>query len=187
MSLFDDFSHFFESRLDEFLKNNPHLELEAILEQLREQERDTVKLIQILETEKTQLEAQILDLAQEIKSWHGRVEKAKTANRNDLAQAAQEREAALLRQGNQVWGQMEGTKQRLTQAHSLLSQIQPKIKEVQAQAQQARAAQSTNNWDTIGWNQGRRSTSYNKATDPLESEFQRWELDEELNRIKRNL
>lgn len=187
MALFDDFSRFFETRLDEFLKSNPHLEIEALLEQLREQERDTFKLIQTLETEKTQLESQILDLAQEIQHWHDRVAKAKAAHRDDLAQAAQKREAALLRQGNQVWGQMEGTKQRLSQATILLSQIQPKIKEVQTQAQQARTAQSANNWDTIGWNQGSSSSSYNKANDPLESAFQRWELDEELEQIKRNL
>lgn len=187
MGLFDDFSQFFEARLDEFLKSNPHLELEAILDQLREQERDTLKLIRTLETEKTQLESQILNLAQEIKNWHGRIEKAKAASRHDLAQAAQEREAALLRQGNQVWGQMEGTKQRISQAQILLSQIQPKIKEVQAQVQQARSAQSANNWDTIGWNQGGTPPPYNKATDPLESKFQRWELDEELNQIKRDL
>ncbi|MFN7348495.1 MAG: TIGR04376 family protein, partial [Dolichospermum sp.] len=28
MSLFDDLSRFLESRLEEFLRNNPHLELE---------------------------------------------------------------------------------------------------------------------------------------------------------------
>jgi len=38
VGLFDDFSRFLESRLEEFLRNNPHLEL-ALLEQLREQER----------------------------------------------------------------------------------------------------------------------------------------------------
>jgi uncharacterized protein (TIGR04376 family) len=187
MGLFDDFSRFFETRLDEFLKSNPHLELEAILEQLREQERDTRKLITTLAQEKSQLETQILELGQEIKNWHTRIEKAKAAQRDDLAQAAQEREGALLRQGNQVWGQMEGTKERIAQAHSLLGQIQPKIKEVQAQAQQMRSAQSANDWDTIGWNKGSTSSSYNKATDPLESEFQRWEMEEELDRIRKNL
>ena len=45
MSLFDDLSQFLEERLDEFLENNPHLELQAIEEQLREQEEDTNKLI----------------------------------------------------------------------------------------------------------------------------------------------
>ena len=45
MGLFDDLSRFLETRLEEFLKNNPHLELEAILEQLRQQEQDTSRLI----------------------------------------------------------------------------------------------------------------------------------------------
>ena len=45
MSLFDDFSRFLETRLEEFLRNNPHLELQALLEQLREQEQDALKLI----------------------------------------------------------------------------------------------------------------------------------------------
>ena len=35
MGLFDDLSRFLENRLEEFLRNNPHLELEALLEQLR--------------------------------------------------------------------------------------------------------------------------------------------------------
>ncbi|MGL4503833.1 MAG: TIGR04376 family protein, partial [Planktothrix sp.] len=45
MGLFEDFSRFFETRLDEFLKDNPHLELQALEEQLREQEEDTLRLI----------------------------------------------------------------------------------------------------------------------------------------------
>ncbi|MGK7915065.1 MAG: TIGR04376 family protein, partial [Prochloraceae cyanobacterium] len=49
MGLFEDFSHFLETRLDEFLRNNPHLELQAILEQLQEQEQDTLKLISQLQ------------------------------------------------------------------------------------------------------------------------------------------
>lgn len=45
VGLFDDLSQFLENRLEEFLRNNPHLELEALLEQLRKQEEDTLKLI----------------------------------------------------------------------------------------------------------------------------------------------
>jgi uncharacterized protein (TIGR04376 family) len=186
MAIFDDISRFLEERLDEFLKNNPHLELEALLEQLREQERDAIALIQELNLQKQQHEAEILKLAEEIQTWHARVKKAQSANRLDLAQAAQARETMLLRQGNQRWGQMEGTKQRLAQTQALLQQIRPKIQEVQAQAQQARKEQERNNWETTAWNQG---GSYRppKAADPLEQEFQRWELDEEIDSLKRNL
>jgi uncharacterized protein (TIGR04376 family) len=104
-------------------------------------------------------------------------------------QAAQEREAALLRQGNQIWGQMEGTKKRIIKAQELFRQIQKRKQEVQAKAAAAKAAQVNNssNWDTAGWNQGINYQNYSPTADPLEQKFQRWELEEELERIKRNL
>ncbi|MFN7854046.1 MAG: TIGR04376 family protein, partial [Dolichospermum sp.] len=65
MSLFDDLSRFLESRLEEFLRNNPHLELEALLEQLREQEEDTLKLIAELQLQEKRSQDEILSTAQE--------------------------------------------------------------------------------------------------------------------------
>ena len=191
MSLFDDFSRFLETRLEEFLRNNPHLELQALLEQLREQEQEALKLIAEKEGQKKRLETEILAVAEEIQRWHQRVAKAKTAQRLDLAQAAQEREAALLRQGNQLWGQMEGAKQQIAQSTTLLHQIRHRKQEVQTKARaaqaQAQATAAKSNWDTVGWNQGATYQTYQKAADPLEAEFQRWELDDELDRLKQDV
>ena len=185
MGLFDDINHFLEERLDEFLRNNPHLELQAIEEQLREQERDTLKLITELQLEEKRLQDEILALAQDIQTWHSRISKAQAANRPDLAEAAKEREAALLRQGNQVWGQMEGVKKRIVQAKELLQQVQKKRQEVQAESTRAKVNQTQNtNGYTTGWNQGK---TYNRAADPLEAEFQKWELDDELEQMKRKM
>ena len=83
MSLFDDLSQFLEERLDEFLEKNPHLEFQALEEQLREQERDTSKLILQLQQQEKNLQDQILALAEEIKIWHRRVSKAQAANKKD--------------------------------------------------------------------------------------------------------
>ncbi|MGK7949761.1 MAG: TIGR04376 family protein [Xenococcaceae cyanobacterium] len=187
MSLFDDLSQFLEERLDEFLEKNPHLEFQALEEQLREQERDTNKLILQLQQQEKSLQDQILAIAEEIKIWHGRVAKAQAANKQDLAEAAREREAALLRQGNQLWGQMEGVKKRVVQAKELLTQIQNRRKQVQAKAKTASSVNSSTNGYTVGWNQGVNRSIYDRAADPLESKFQQWELDEELERMKRNM
>ncbi len=188
MSLFDDLSQFLEERLDEFLEHNPHLELQAIEEQLREQEQDTNKLIVDLQFQEKSLQDQILAIAEDIKTWHGRVNKAQTAGRQDLAEAAKEREAGLLRQGNQLWGQMEGVKKRIVQAKDLRQQIRQRRKEIQAQSAQAQAkANNSTNCYTVGWNQGANNRSYSRAADPLDSEFQKWELDEELERMKRDM
>lgn len=189
MGLFDDINQFLEERLDEFLRNNPHLEIQAIEEQLIEQERDTTKLIAKLQLEEKSLQSQILETAEDIQTWHKRIGKAEAANRKDLADAAREREAELLRQGNQVWGQMEGVKQRIVQAHKLLEQVKQKRQEVKIQAAQTKTNTGKKSYssDTVGWDRGASSTQYNRSADPLEAEFQKWEVDEELERIKRNM
>jgi uncharacterized protein (TIGR04376 family) len=197
MSLFDDVSRFLESRLDEFMRNNPHLELQVLEEQLREQEEDALKLIAESQLKEKQLQDQILSTAQEIQRWHERISKARQAGRDDLKRAAEEREAALLRQGNQLWGQMQGVKDRIAKARELQRQIQVRRQEVRAKATEAAAsrakaeAQNSQNtqsnqssWDT-GWNQKYRT--FSSSMDPLEQEFQRWETDDELEQMKRNM
>ncbi|MBD2776065.1 TIGR04376 family protein [Iningainema tapete] len=189
MGLFDDVSRFLENRLEEFLRNNPHLELEALLEQLREQEEDTLKLIADLQLQEKRSQEDILSTAQEIQRWHIRVEKAKAAGRQDLAAAASEREAALLREGNQRWGQMQGIKERISQAKELIRKIQQRRQEVQAKATEAQTArskaQAQQRLETAGWSN--QTSSYSKSYDDLEEKFRRWETDDELQRMKRNM
>ncbi|MEQ8538477.1 MAG: TIGR04376 family protein [Coleofasciculus sp. D1-CHI-01] len=192
MGLFEDLNRFLENRLDEFLRNNPHLELQALEEQLREQEEDTLKLIADLQLQQKRLQEEILGVAQEIQRWHERMNKAQSKGRPDLAQAAQQREATLLHQGNQLWGKMEGVKQRIAQTKALQRQIQTRRNEVHTKAREAEAArtqaqaQSQSQWQKSAWNQ---SSNYNigAGVDPLETQFQRWETDEELDQMKRNM
>ena len=193
MGLFDDFSRLLETKLEEFLRSNPHLELQAIEEQLKEQEEDTLRLILDIQKQEKKLQAEILSAAQEIQRWNDRTNKAKVAQRLDLAQAAQERQAALLRQGNQRWGQMQGCKERIEKAKELYHQIQARRKEVRAKAAEAAthtaaktATKTEQSWDTKGWNQSSNYSSFS-AADPLEEKFKHWEADEELDRMKRNM
>ena len=188
MGLFDDLSQFLENRLEEFLRNNPHLELEALLEQLRKQEEDTLKLIADLQLQEKRSQDDILATAQEIQKWHTRIAKARAAGRFDLLGAAQEREAALLRQGNQLWGHMQGLKERITQAKELLRKIQQRRQEVQAKASEAQAQRSANQaqqrFETTGW--WNSSSSNFSGYDELEDKFRNWEIEDELERMKRN-
>lgn len=191
MGLFEDLSSFLESRLEEFLRNNPDLELQALAEKLREQEEETIRLMADLQRREKKLQDEILETAQEVQRWHMRIEKAKSVGRLDLADPAEAREAALLRQGNQLWAQMELVKNRIKQTRELNQQIQSKRQEVQQKLleMQAQAAQSTyqpqQQWQTSGWTQ----TGYNfrDSGDPLEQTFRRWEMDEELEQLKRNM
>jgi uncharacterized protein (TIGR04376 family) len=194
MSLFDDLSRFLETRLDEFLRANPHLELRALEDQLRGQEEDALRLLGNLKRREKELESNILDTAQDIQQWHKRIEKAKAANRQDLVGPAQEREAALLRKGNHLWGQMKSVKDRIVQTTELRSRVSTKRQEVNtkiAQAAAQAAAQSSaqtaadTDWGTAGWNQ----TTYSagQSFDPLDETFRQWEAEEELNELKRKM
>jgi uncharacterized protein (TIGR04376 family) len=194
VGLFEDVSKFLEERLDEFLRNHPHLELQALEEQLREQEDDTLKLILNLQKQEKQKQNDILSTAQEIQRWHQRIERAEAAGRQDLAQSAREREATLLRKGNQLWGQMQGINQRIEKAKELYYQLQNRRKEVSARAKaaaaEARAKENQQNWDDKAWfgdyqeSQGSTASNFD---DPLEQTFQRWETDQELEDMKRNV
>lgn len=195
MSLFDDLSRFLETRLDEFLRANPHLELRALEDQLRGQEEDSIRLLGDLKRREKQLEESILETATDIQQWHRRIEKAKAANRQDLIGPAQEREAALLRQGNHLWGQLKSVKERVTQTKELYEQVKRKRQEVKNQiataAATARAASSSasstssSSWSTTGWQQS--PYSYGQGVDPLEESFRQWEAEEELNELKRKM
>ncbi|MDB9373563.1 TIGR04376 family protein [Nodularia sphaerocarpa] len=189
MGLFDDLSRFLEDRLEEFLRNNPHLELEALLEQLRQQEEDTLKLIAELRLQEKRSQDEILSTAQEIQLWHIRVQKAQNAGRQDLATAAQDREATLLREGNKRWGQMQGLKERIAQSQELLRKIQVRRQEVQTKATEAQTArtqaQTQQRIETDGW--WNPTSSYTSGLDDLEEKFRRWETQDELEQMKRNL
>ncbi len=198
MGVFEDFSSFLEARMDEFMRNNPHLELQALEEKLREQEAETIRLLADLRLKEKRLQAEVLETAQEVQRWHVRIEKAKAAQRLDLAKPAEEREAALLRQGNQLWGQMDMIKERIKQAIELQQQIQirkqeikVKVAEAEAQVKSARAAQSASQseqqWQTTGWNRGYTSFGATGTADPLEKQFRQWETDEELENLKRQM
>jgi uncharacterized protein (TIGR04376 family) len=193
MALFDDLSSFLEARLEEFLRQHPELELQALEDKLGEQETETSRLLQSLNSQQKQVKAEILATAQEIQRWHGRIEKAQAANRQDLAQAAQEREAALLRQGNQQWGQMEITKQRIQQTETLLLQIQARRQEVQQKAQAAQAQTAAARAARTDTPNGQAATSgwyqheVGQTPDPLEEQFHRWEVEEELEQLKRRM
>jgi hypothetical protein len=84
---------------------------------------------------------------------------------------------------------MEGVKESIGKARELLQQIQQKRQEIQAQYQQVRDNRSTTSDRTgysVGWDRGANANNYNRAADPLDAEFQKWELDEEIERMKGN-
>lgn len=198
MGLFDDLTNFLETRLEEFLRNNPHLELQALEEQLEQQEADAMGLLADLHRQEKRLKDDILGTAKEVQLWHERIEKAKRAARLDLLGPAQEREAALLRQGNLLWGQMQGVKERTKRTQELVVQIQTRRKEVRSKIAAAQAApqaaqagatrpatHAESSSETVGWTQS--ASHRSGSNDQLDEKFRRWELEEELEELKKEI
>jgi len=185
MGVLEDIARFLETRVEEFIRKNPQLELQLLDEQLQQQEAEILKLIVEYGKQEKLYQEQILAIAQDVKLWHERAKKAETAGRKDLQQGAMAREAALLRQGNQLWAQMELAKQRLKQTQELQAQVKLRRKEVQAKIAQAShsttSAQSAFNWEQFSAN---RSTA---PVDELDAQFRQWEMDEELQQMKRKM
>ncbi len=189
MGLLEDMKRFLESQIDDFLSKNPHLELQVIEDQLAQQETDTVQLIVDLRLQERQIEQEILNTAQDIKTWYDLAQKATTAGRTDLAQGAQDRVNAMLPQGNQLWGKMQGLKERTVKAQELLQTIKNRRIEVKAKTTAAQAArtQSETASNTNSWGNATNYTGIGNSADPLMAKFRQWEADEELESLKRNL
>ena len=158
--------------------------------QLRGQEQDAIRLLGDLKRREQQLEDSILATAQDIQRWHDRIQNAQAAHRVDLVKAAQEREAALLRQGNQYWGQLKGVKDQIEQTRTLQKEIHDRRRELKAkiaEAQAQRTAQrTTTSWDTC-WANPPFEGFGRDPMDPLEESFQRWETEQELEELKRQM
>lgn len=188
MGLFDDFSQFLELRLEEFLRDNPHLELMVLEEKLRDQEEETLKLMTDLKVKEKALQDEILAIAQEIQLWHVRIEKAKAKGRLDLAEPAEVREADLLREGNQKWGQLEMLKERFQQTQELQKKVEQRRKEVQRKVSEAQVNRTATQAGTSSnWSKTPTYMNSSGAKDPLEQQFNRWEAEEELEQLKRNM
>ncbi len=169
------------------LFDNPNLELQALLVQLQKQEQNAQRLIAELQLEEKKLQQQIITVAKDIQTWNARIQKAKAAKRMDLANAALEKETALRREGERLWQQMEAIKKRLVKAKELLVQIKQKSQEVRAKAANVGSSKTTSNFHYTNTNTRVDSSQSTTGVDDVERDFQRWEIETELEEMKRNL
>jgi uncharacterized protein (TIGR04376 family) len=191
MKLLAELSAFLEQRLDEFLKAHPTLELSLLDEELRQEEANARRTLTDLQGQQQRLEAEIMATAQDIKRWYERTGKAKAAGRDDLAQGAQARQDTLLQQGNQQWEQRQVVRTQLQQTQALLQQLLTRRQEVQQTLEQQRVQQQQSGQPYT--QRSSQTTTSAKATgrtppeDDLEAKFRRWELDAELEELKRSM
>jgi uncharacterized protein (TIGR04376 family) len=182
MGVLEDLRQFLSTRLEEFIRSNPQLELQILDDQLEHQENEVAQLLTSYSQQQQQLQDQILKIAEDIKLWHDRAHKAQQAGMTDLAQGAKEREATLLKQGNQIWAQMELVKQRRQQTQDLQTQIKTRRQELQIKIAENRKQQTQTAYN-YNWQNLHPPT----PQDDLEMKFRKWETEAELERLKRKM
>ncbi len=188
MKFIEDIIRFLETRLEEFLRAHPEIELQALDEQLRQQEEETRRLRQESLAQKQALSEALAKLGEEIKTWHFRIEKAERANRPDLAEGARRREAELLEKGSRLFNQGKALEEKIQQLEALLPQIAQRRQEVQTKLQEVKAAQAKTAaepaWGFSPWGKP-------FEEDKLEEEFRRLEMrlevEKELHDMKKKV
>jgi len=192
MSIFENFTTFLESKLDEFLQSNPELNLTILAQEVKQEKQDTLKLINQLETRQKKLETDILRLVQDIKLWCERIEKAEKANRIDLVTEAEQRKNLLLSQGNLAWQEMETVKFQIANSKQKMINIEEKEREINFKIQELERTKNQTNYYSQSSAKSANSTSnnyasFNNVNDDLERKFRDWEVSLELDEMKKNM
>jgi hercynine metabolism protein len=124
MSWLDDLETRLEGQLEAFLQANPAqrnlLEDQEAIDNLEALRREQVELQELGERQRQRL----LQLAEEIRRWQERVERARTAGADDLAGRAATHVQNLMEQGRSLWQQLQELGQRHAAIEWELSQRQ---------------------------------------------------------------
>jgi hercynine metabolism protein len=174
-----------EQQLEGFLRDNPQqqvlLEQQAARDQQQRLGQERLELRQRAESQRRAL----LSLAEEIRLWQQRVERARQANAGELAERAERHLAALMEQGRGLWQSLAELGVRFGQVEAELAALASKRKSTANQpgsqpgrAVEPPAAGATTSLDGDG---------AGTASDDLEAAWARFETQQDLQELRRRL
>lgn len=122
-----------ERELEAFLAANPSQQALLQEQEARDHQARLVGERSRLQRQAEQQRQRLLELAGEIRAWRQRVERARTAGANDLAQRAEAHVGELMEQGRRSWNQLADLGQQFNAVETALQEL--------ANAPQAAASQ----------------------------------------------
>ena len=171
-SWLDDLEHRLENTLEAFLRANPSQE--ALLQEQEARDRQ-----QSLRRQRLELRSQaelgrrrLLELAEEIRRWQARVQRAREAGAEDLAGRAEAHISSLMEQGRQRWQELGELGSRFAAVEQELAQL----------ARQAPASAAPPSSTPEG---GAPATGSRAQT--LEADWARFEAQQELQELKKRM
>ena len=106
MSWLDDLERSLEQRLDAFLKTNPYQDTLLRDQHLQDRQRSLEQQRLQLQQQAQDLRRQLLNLAEEVRAWTSRSQRASTAGAHELAARADQHVQTLMNQGRELWGEL---------------------------------------------------------------------------------
>ena len=128
MSWLEQLERELDQRLSGFLRNNP-LQDQLFQEQhSRDRAEALQRQRQQLQQEAEQQRQQLLHLAEDVRAWRQRSQKARDANASDLASRADQHLHGLMDQGRQLWDDLNGLGRRFNEVEQQLMDLKTQQK-----------------------------------------------------------
>jgi hercynine metabolism protein len=128
-----------DARLSAFLRNNPVQDHLFSEQHLKERAGALQRQRQQLQSEAKQQRQQLLRLAEDVRAWRSRVERAKTAGAADLAVRAEQHLTSMMNQGRAVWTDLEDLGRRF-------NEVERQLKDLHQQKQTPSRSTLENDW-----------------------------------------
>ena len=112
-----------DARLSAFLRNNPVQDNLFSEQHLKDRAGALQRQRQQLQGEAKQQRQQLLQLADDVRAWRSRVDRARTAGAADLAERAEQHLASLMTQGRALWADLEDLGRRFTEVEHQLETL----------------------------------------------------------------
>jgi hercynine metabolism protein len=112
-----------DARLSAFLRNNPVQDNLFSEQHLKDRAVALQRQRQQLQSEAKQQRQQLLKLAEDVRAWRSRVNRARGAGAVDLAVRAEQHLTSLMNQGRTLWADLEDLGRRFTEVEKQLQEL----------------------------------------------------------------
>ena len=112
-----------DARLSAFLRNNPVQDHLFSEQHLKDRAGALQRQRQQLQEEAKQQRQQLLRLAEDVRAWRSRVERARAAGAGDLALRAEQHLTSLMNQGRALWSDLEDLGRRFNEVEQQLDEL----------------------------------------------------------------
>ena len=112
-----------DARLSAFLRNNPVQDNLFSEQHLRDRAGALQRQRQQLQSEAKQQRQQLLRLADDVRGWRSRVDRARAAGADDLAKRAEQHLTSLMNQGRALWADLEDLGRRFNEVERQLNEL----------------------------------------------------------------